>query len=320
MKKFDVVGIGNAVVDVITHISENFIKKSSLVKGAMTLVDEKQANIFYRKMKRKIELPGGSVANTMAGIASLGGNGAFIGRLKRDVLGKIFKKTMISINLLHPTPFAKSGPPTARCMIFVTPDAQRTLQTFLGASIYLTTQDIDEKTIKNSKVILLEGYLWDSPSARKALKLAAKIAKKNGVMVSLSLSDRYLVQRYRGQLLKFIKNYVDVLLANEMEIKSLFRTKNFRDIIPKARNICKINALTLSEKGSVIIDKDSVEKVKAAPAKKVVDTTGAGDLYAAGFLYGLSKCYTLSQSAKLGGIVASAVSYTHLTLPTICSV
>jgi len=315
--KFDVTGIGNAVVDVITHTSDRFIKESGLVKGAMTLVNEKQSNIFYNKMKKKIELPGGSAANTIAGVASLGGKGAFIGKVKKDALGRIFRKAMVRANLIYPTPFAKSGPPTARCMIFVTPNAQRTLQTFLGASIYLAPQDIDQQVIKNSKIVFLEGYLWDPPNARKALKIAAKVAKKNGVMVSFSLSDPYLVKRYRNQLLGFIKNNVDVLLANELEVKALFRIKNFKDVIPKAKKICKVNAFTRSEKGSVVIGKDFVEKIKAAPVKKVLDTTGAGDLYAAGFLYGLCKSYTPVHCAKLGSLVASEIISHYGARPVI---
>ena len=315
--KFDVTGIGNAVVDVITHTSNKFIKESGLVRGAMTLVNKKQSDIFYNTIKKKIELPGGSAANTMTGIASLGGKGAFIGKVKKDILGKIFKKAMIRSHLFHPTPFAKSGPPTARCMIFVTPDAQRTLQTFLGASIYLTPQDIDRRVISNSRIIFLEGYLWDPPNARKALKIAAKIAKRSGVMVSLSLSDPYLVKRYRKQLLEFIKNNVDVLLANESEAKALFEIKNFRDVIPKAKKICRVSAFTRSEKGSVVVGEGFVEKIESAPVKKILDTTGAGDLYAAGFLYGLCKSYAPTHCAKLGSLVASEIISHDGAKPTI---
>ena len=303
----DLVGIGNAVVDMLTHTDDAFLVKNNLAKGAMTLVDADQAHKLYDEMGPAVEVSGGSASNTMAGFASLGGNGAFVGKVRNDQLGGIFSHDIQAAGVRYETPLATSGAPTARCLIFVTPDAQRTMQTYLGASVALGPDDINEELIASARVTYLEGYLWASDSGREAIIKAAKIAAGAGNKVSFTLSDAFLVDAFREDFLSFICDYVDILFANEVEITALVEAQDFDDSFQHTRRLCEIAALTRSEKGSVIAAGEEIHVIDAAPVEQVVDTTGAGDLYAAGFLYGYTRNRDLAACAHMGSLAAGEI-------------
>ena len=305
--RFDVVGIGNAIVDVLAHADEKFLAQFELTKGAMTLIDADRAATLYDNMSPAVECSGGSAANTIACLASLGGQGAFIGKVHDDQLGKIFRHDIRSLGITFETAPSVGGVSTARCLIFVTPDADRTMQTFLGACVELNPVDIDPKIIADAKVIYLEGYLWDPPGAKQAFIEAADLAHDADRLVALSLSDPFCVDRYRDEFRDLVEQHIDILFANEDEICSLYQVDNFDDALQQVRGHCKIAALTRSEKGSVIISGDDVHVIDAAPVKKLVDTTGAGDAYAAGFLYGLTQGKPLDECGRLGGIASAEV-------------
>ena len=304
---FDVLGIGNAIVDVISQGDEAFLKKHALVKGAMTLIDEARAESLYAAMGPGVEISGGSCGNTMAGVASFGGKGAYIGKVRNDQLGQVFGHDLRSIGVSFDTAAATSGPSTARCLILVTPDAQRTMNTYLGACTRLGPADIDTKQVAAAQVTYVEGYLWDPPEAKKAVLKAFDAAHAAGRQVSITLSDSFCVDRYREEFRALIRDKVDILFANEAEIKSLYRVESFDKALAAARAENKICALTRSEKGSVIVKGSETHAVSAAPVAKVVDTTGAGDLYASGFLFGLTHGKPLAECARLGGIAAAEV-------------
>ncbi|HAQ33426.1 MAG: adenosine kinase [Alphaproteobacteria bacterium] len=303
----DLVGIGNAVVDMLTHTDDVFLVKNNLAKGAMTLVDADQAHKLYDEMGPAVEVSGGSASNTMAGFASLGGNGAFVGKVRNDQLGGIFSHDIQAAGVRYETPLATSGAPTARCLIFVTPDAQRTMQTYLGASVALGPDDINEELIASARVTYLEGYLWASDSGREAIIKAAKIAAGAGNKVSFTLSDAFLVDAFREDFLSFICDHVDILFANEVEITALVEAQDFDDSFQHTRGLCEIAALTRSEKGSVIAAGEEIHVIDAAPVEQVVDTTGAGDLYAAGFLYGYTRNRDLAACAHMGSLAAGEI-------------
>ena len=305
--RFDVVGIGNAIVDVLAHADEKFLAQFELTKGAMTLIDADRAATLYDNMSPAVECSGGSAANTIACLASLGGQGAFIGKVHDDQLGKIFRHDIRSLGITFETAPSVGGVSTARCLIFVTPDADRTMQTFLGACVELNPVDIDPKIIADAKVIYLEGYLWDPRGAKQAFIEAADLAHDADRLVALSLSDPFCVNRYRDEFRDLVEQHIDILFANEDEICSLYQVDNFDDALQQVRGHCKIAALTRSEKGSVIISGDDVHVIDAAPVKKLVDTTGAGDAYAAGFLYGLTQGKPLDECGRLGGIASAEV-------------
>ncbi|MDB4173152.1 adenosine kinase [bacterium] len=305
--RFDVVGIGNAIVDVLAHADEAFLAQFELTKGAMTLIDADRAATLYENMSPAVECSGGSAANTIACLASLGGQGAFIGKVHEDQLGEIFRHDIRSLGITFDSAPSVGGVSTARCLIFVTPDADRTMQTFLGACVELSPADIDPKIIADAKVVYLEGYLWDPPGAKQAFIEAADLAHDANRLVALSLSDPFCVDRYRDEFRDFVEQHIDIVFANEDEICSLYQVEKFDDALQKVRGHCKIAALTRSEKGSVIISGDEVHVIDAAPVKKVVDTTGAGDAYAAGFLYGLTQGMSLDQCGRLGGIASAEV-------------
>ncbi len=305
--RFSVVGIGNAIVDVLAHASDQFISENSLIKGTMSLVDEAEAEKVYSKMRQCVECSGGSAANTIASIASLGSKCAFIGKVKDDQLGKVFRNDITSLGINFQTLASFDGPSTARCMIHVTPDAQRTMQTFLGASINLGPNDIDETIVADAIVTYLEGYLWDTDLAKLAFRKAAEVATAAGRKVALSLSDSFCVERHRSEFLDFVKKHVDILFANEEEIMSLYQQKNFDDALEAVRADCEIAALTRGEQGSVIVCRAEAHKTDAEPVAKVVDTTGAGDAYAAGFLHGLTVNLHLEECARLGSLCAAEV-------------
>jgi sugar/nucleoside kinase (ribokinase family) len=304
---WDVVGIGNAIVDVLAHADDSFLSGNNLAKGAMTLIDADRASELYESMGPAMEISGGSAANTLAALASLGGRGAFIGKVRNDQLGGIFRHDIEAAGVSFATPSATEGPPTARCLIFVTPDAQRTMQTYLGACVDLDPADIDKKTVAGAKVTYLEGYLWDPPQAKQAFLKAAKIAHDAGRKVALSLSDPFCVDRHREEFRDLVAHHVDILFANEHEIMSLFETESFDDVFQHVRGMCDIAALTRSEKGSVIVAGEEVHIVDAMPMGPVVDTTGAGDAYAGGFLFGHTRGLDLAHCGRLGSLAAGEV-------------
>ncbi|MHA1152107.1 MAG: adenosine kinase [Alphaproteobacteria bacterium] len=303
----DVVGIGNAIVDVLSQADETFLVAQDLAKGSMTLIDGARAEELYAAMGPGVEMSGGSAANTMAGLASLGGQGAFIGKVRNDQLGGIFQHDIRAAGVAFHTPVATDGPPTARCLIFVTPDAQRTMNTFLGAAVELGPEDLDEAVIGRAKVTYLEGYLWDAPAAKAAFQAAARMAHDAGRKVSLTLSDSFCVERHRDSFIELIGGHIDILFANEVEICSLFQVADFDRALQEIRDHCEIAALTRSAKGSVILANGEVHVVDAAPVDKVVDTTGAGDLYAAGFLHGYTQGKGFYDCGRIGALAAAEV-------------
>src|SRR5688572_7443790 len=306
-KKFDVTAIGNAIVDVIAQADDALLAAHNLPKGAMNLIDADMAEKLYDVMGPGKEASGGSAGNTIAGVAMLGGSTAYIGKVADDQLGKIFTHDIRAAGVTYDTAPLTGGLPTARSLIFVTPDAQRTMQTFLGACTQLGPEDIDMAHITSSQVVYMEGYLWDLPRAKQAMLSAAMQAKESGVKVSLTLSDAFCVARFREEFLELAEKYVDILFANESEILSLYQTEDFDEALQKVRKHCEIAALTRSEKGSVVVDGDDVHVIDAQPGVKVVDTTGAGDAYAAGFLYAYTQGLDLKTCGKLGGAMAAKV-------------
>jgi len=305
--RFDVVGIGNAIVDVLGHADDHALAELGLAKGAMTLIDADTAATLYERMGPAVECSGGSAANTVAALASLGGRGAFVGKVRDDELGGIFRHDIRTLGIAFDTDPAADGASTARCLIFVTPDAQRTMQTYLGACVDLGPEDIDAAVIGAARVTYLEGYLWDPPRAKEAFVKAATIAHEAGRAVSLSLSDPFCVDRHRAEFLELLNDHVDVLFANETEIVSLYQAPGFDAALQQVRGHCRIAALTRSEKGSVVISGDEVHVLDPEPVEHVIDTTGAGDAYAAGFLFGLTRGHGLAQCGRIGSIAAAEV-------------
>ncbi len=303
----DVVGIGNAIVDVLSHTDDAFLIERGLAKGAMTLIDAEAADRLYACVGPAVECSGGSAANTMAGIASLGGTGAYIGKVKDDHLGQVFRRDIHVVGVAFDTPPAADGPSTARCLVLVTPDARRTMQTYLGACAGLGPEDIDPATISRAQITYLEGYLWDPPRAKEAFLKAARIAHEAGRKVALTLSDPFCVERHRAEFVDLVNHHVDILFANQAEITSLYQVADFESALRHVRGRCEIAALTRSEKGSVVLSADAFHVLEAEPVEAVVDTTGAGDLYAAGFLYGLTHGHDLATSGRMGGIAAAEV-------------
>jgi sugar/nucleoside kinase (ribokinase family) len=304
---FDVLTIGNAIVDVFSRVEESFLARHGVNKGMMRLISEKDSAELFEDMGPSTQISGGSGANTAAGIASFGGKVAFIGKVKADTLGRIFTHDMRSAGVHFATPHATSGPSTASSLILITPDGERTMNTFLGACIHLAPGDIDEAVVAQAKVTYLEGYLWDPPLAKQAFKKAARIAREAGRFVSVTLSDSFCVERHRESFLDLIRSDIDILFANEKEIKSLYAVDHFDAAMQRARNDCAVAALTRSEAGSVIVKGAEVHVVEAHPVERVVDATGAGDLYAAGFLYGFTRDLPLAQCARLGALAAAEV-------------
>ncbi len=306
--KYGVVAVGNALVDVISTVSDEFINaQENMEKGAMTLVEADRAVELYDAMENRVETSGGSAANTMAGFASFGGKGGFIGKVADDELGATYKNDITSLGLEYTTAPLVLSAPTGRCMILVTPDAQRTMNTFLGASVELSPDDIDTVLISSAQVTYLEGYLFDREQAKQAFVAAAEAAHASGHRIALSLSDPFCVDRHRDDFLTLVENHVDILFANEDEIKSLYQTENFDDAISAIDKHVEIAAITRGEKGAVIISKGEKTVIEAEPVSNVIDTTGAGDQFAAGFLYGFTEEKSLAECGKLGAIAAAEV-------------
>jgi sugar/nucleoside kinase (ribokinase family) len=303
----DVLGIGNAIVDVLASADEAFLQAQNLPKGAMNLIDAERADALYAAMGPGVECSGGSAANTIAGIASLGGRAGYVGKVRDDLLGRVFSHDIRALGVEFKTAPATSGAATARCLILVTSDAQRTMQTYLGACVGLTPADIDPDQVASAEVTYLEGYLWDPPQAKEAFRKAVKIAHERGRKIALSLSDPFCVDRHRSEFRDLVDNHVDILFANEHEIVSLYQAKDFDDALLQLRGGARICALTRSAQGSVVVQGDAVHVVDAAPVDRIVDTTGAGDLYAAGFLHALTRGQGLKQCARIGGIAAAEV-------------
>lgn len=315
--RFDVCAVGNAIVDFMADSDDAFLQSQGIAKGVMTLVDEEQAETLYNRITPNMEVSGGSAANTMVGIASLGGITAFIGKVGDDHPGEVFRHGL-TINGIHfATPSLAVGIPTARSIILVTPDAQRSMSTFLGASVQLTTSDIDVEVISSSKITYLEGYLFDRPSAQEAFRLAAKTAHSAGKKLALALSDPMCVDRHREDFLELVRNQVDILIANEKEIMALYRTTSFEAAMGAARGNCSLVVGTRSEKGSVIMAGEQTWTLAAEKVEKVVDPTGAGDMFAAGFLYGLTHGHDLAECGKLGSIMAAAIITHYGSRPQI---
>jgi sugar/nucleoside kinase (ribokinase family) len=304
---FDVVGIGNAIVDVIAHADDAFLAREGLVKGTMTLVDAPRAEALYQLMGPAVEISGGSVGNTMAGLASLGGTGAFIGKVRDDFLGEVYRHDITTVGIRFDTPAATSGPGTARCLVLVTPDGQRTMGTFLGSSADLGPADIDPDVVVAGQVTYIEGYLFDPPQAQEALRKAAAIAHAAGRKVALSLSDPFCVGRHREAFRDLVDDHIDILFANEAEICSLYETADFAAAAAAVRGRVAIAALTRSAEGSVILADGAEHAIASAPVARVVDTTGAGDLYAAGFLYGLTRDRPLPTCGGIGSLCAAEI-------------
>jgi sugar/nucleoside kinase (ribokinase family) len=304
---YDVAAIGNAIVDVIAPADDAFLAANSLQKGAMMLVDEQQSQALYDKMEAGIEASGGSAGNTIAGVASFGGKAAFMGKVADDKLGEVFARDMRAIGARFENAPLVGGPATAVSMINVTPDGQRTMCTYLGASVEFTDADVEKDVVEAAKIVYLEGYLFDAEAARRAFAKAAALAHGSGRMIALTLSDSFVVERHRAALLGFIEGQVDLLFANEAEVTALFQTDDFDQAAEALRQRVKLAAVTRSEKGSVILNKGERLTVAAQPVEKVVDTTGAGDQYAAGFMFGLSHGRPLQSCGWLASLAAAEV-------------
>ena len=305
--QFDVLTIGNAIVDVIATVDEAFVAREKLVKGSMNLIDEARAEQLYSVMGPAVEISGGSAGNTAAGVASFGGKAAYFGKVKQDQLGAIYEHDMKSIGVHFTTPKASDGPATARSFILVTPDGERTMNTYLGACVNLSTSDVDKAVVEAAQVTYMEGYLWDKPEAKEAFRLAAKIARAAGRLTSITLSDSFCVERHRDSFLDLIKGSIDIVFANESEIKTLYKTQNFDGAVDAIHRDCPLAVLTRSEKGSLVVMGQERIVVPAHPVNSVVDVTGAGDLFAAGFLFGHTRKLPLRQCANLGGLAAAEV-------------
>ena len=306
--KFDVLGIGNAIVDVIARAEDDFLVRQKMAKGGMALIDEARAEAIYDAMGPAVEISGGSAANTIVGVAGFGARAAFVGKVKDDELGRAFAHDIRAAGVTFDTSPAADGPSTARCYVMVTPDGERTMNTFLGAAQNLHPADVDAGTVAASAIIYLEGYLWDPPHAKEAFRKAATIAHGAGRKVALTLSDVFCVGRYRAEFLDLIKTgTVDLVLANESELKSLYETADFDTAAKALRGDVKLAVVTRSEKGCVVVSKEGMVEVPAAPIVKLVDATGAGDLFAAGFLFGLARGRDHKTAARLGALAAAEV-------------
>ena len=304
---FDVLGIGNALVDVITSVDDDFVTAHDFPRGATTMVDLDRADAIYADLPPAQEISGGSCANTIAGLASFGANVAFIGRVRDDQLGKVYTHDLRSLGVHFDVPPATTGPPTGRCLVMVMPDAHRTQCTYLGASTFIGPEDVDPEVVARAHVTYLEGYLWDQPPAKEAIRKAATAARGAGRQVALTLSDPFCVDRHRDEFRDLVADEIDVLFANEAEICSLYEVDDFDAALQQVRRHCRIGALTRGEHGSVVIAGDSVHVLEAEQVERLVDTTGAGDQYAAGFLYGLTHGHDLDTCGRLGSMAAAEV-------------
>ncbi len=312
MTDYDVVGIGNALVDVLAHCEDEFLDRHELAKGAMILVDEERSSFLYDQLGAGLECSGGSCGNTMAGFAALGGStgevsAAYVGKVCDDQLGQVFRHDMRAMGVSFDTAPESGGPATGRCLVMISPDAQRTMCTFLGAATRLTPADIDPGVIQASKITYMEGYLFDPPDAQHAFVHAAELAHAANRKVSITLSDSFCVDRHRAAFRHLVEHHIDILFANEAEVISLYEAKTFDEALQQVRGHCEVACLTRSEKGSVVLGNGEIHVIDAEPVAEVVDTTGAGDQYAAGFLYGYSRGLPLAACGRIASIAAAEV-------------
>ena len=306
--KYDVLGIGNAIFDVLVQADEAFLARHGMTKGGMALIDEARATAIYQDMGPATEMSGGSAANTIAGVANLGARAAYVGKVKDDQIGRLYVHDIRAAGVAFETMPAADGPATGCSYILVTPDGERTMNTYLGAAQDLTPADIDEAQIAASRVVYLEGYLWDPANAKQAFVKAATIAHGAGRQVALTLSDSFCVDRYRDEFLDLMrKGTVDLVFANEAELHSLYQTSDFDSALKQLRADTKLGVVTRSEKGCVVASKDGVVTAPAFPIDRLVDTTGAGDLFAAGFLFGLVRNASYENAGRLGALAAAEV-------------
>jgi sugar/nucleoside kinase (ribokinase family) len=304
---FDVVGIGNALVDVIAHADDGFLDEHDLVKGSMTLVDTDRAVHLYRALGTAVEMSGGSAANTMCGVASFGGRAAYVGKVSADDLGDVFGHDLLAVGVAFRPGARTDGVPTGRCIIVVTPDAERTMNTYLGVSSLLCVPDVDDRTVAEGQVLYMEGYLYDRDDAKEAFRHAAAVAHEHERSVSLTLSDSFCVDRHREDFRALVRDEVDILFGNADELVSLYEADSLHDAMDAVRRDCRLAAVTVGAEGSYVVSKDELVHVPAHPVRRVIDTTGAGDLYAAGFLYGLTQGSDLRECARLGSLAAAEV-------------
>ncbi|KAB2681840.1 MULTISPECIES: adenosine kinase [Brucella/Ochrobactrum group] len=309
MATFDVLCIGNAIVDILSRTDDSFLETNGIVKGAMNLIDADRAELLYSRIAGPAtEMSGGSAGNTAAGVASLGGRSAYFGKVAADHLGRVFAHDIRAQGVAFDTRPLENGSPTARSMIFVTPDGERSMNTFLGACVELGPEDVETSKVSDAKVTYFEGYLWDPPRAKEAIVMASKIAHEKNRQMAMTLSDPFCVDRYRGEFLELMRSRtVDIVFANEDEAKSLYKTKSLETAIACMRMDCALSIITRSEKGAVVVTPDQTLTVPAIEIDALVDTTGAGDLYAAGFLYGYTNDRSLEDCARLGSLAAGMI-------------
>jgi len=306
-KDIDLIGLGNAIVDIIVNVEDQFLEVNNLKKGSMNLINLNESKVLLENCKVIKKISGGSTANTVVCLAELGNNVQFIGRVKNDNFGNFFSNDIKKSNTLFKTPPTEEGPSSAHSIIFITPDAQRTMCTYLGASVEFEPKDVNHNSIRNSKYLYLEGYLWDSNPAKNAFLKAAKIAKESNTQIILSLSDSFCVDRHRESFLELINKYVDILFCNESEILSLLIENDLQSCKESISSLCELVIITLGNKGSLVINKDKSEEIKPLQLGRVIDTTGAGDLYAGGFIHGLINHYSLKRCGEIGSLCAGHI-------------
>ena len=306
-KKVDLIGLGNAIVDIIVNIEDEFLEINNLDKGSMNLINSDESQRLLENCKVIKQISGGSSANTVVSLAELGNHVQFIGRVKNDQFGNFFSNDIKKSNTIFDTPPIDKGPSSAHSIIFITPDAQRTMCTYLGASVEFDPKDVDYNSIKNSKYLYLEGYLWDSSLAKDAFLKASKIAKESNTKIILSLSDSFCVDRHRESFLELINKYIDVVFCNESEMLSLFKKNDLQSCRESISSICELVIITLGSKGSLIINKEESKEIKPLLLGKIIDTTGAGDLYAGGFIHGLINNYSLKKCGEIGSICSGHI-------------
>ena len=305
--QLDVLGLGNAIVDVIAEAESGLLDRLELAKGTMTLVDQERMRQLYDNMGPALEMSGGSCANTMAALAALGSRAGYVGKVQNDQLGEVFRHDIRAVGVDFRTPPLEEGPATARCLVFVTADAQRTMATYLGACVELGPDDVDEADVAAAQIVYLEGYLWDRPKAKDACLKAAELAHRHGQKVALTLSDPFCVDRWRAEFIALIAGHVDIVIANEAEITSLYEVDDLDEAAAAIRRQSQIAALTRSAAGSMIVTAEETHHIPAAPVAQVLDSTGAGDLYAAGLLHGLTHGLPLPACGRLASLAAAQV-------------
>ena len=307
-REIEVLGLGNSLVDIIALTSDDYLVAQNMQKGAMTLIDEARAESLYAARQEPTIMSGGSAANTIVGVGSFGVKSAYIGKVKADPLGRAFTADIRSTGVDFTTGHASQGPATGRCFVYVTPDGERTMNTYLGASTFLSPPDVDEALVNRAGIIYLEGYMWDRPAAKAAFQKAARIAHTGGARVALTLSDSFCVDRFRAEFLDLMRTgLVDTVFANTEEILSLYQTADFAAALSALRAEGVLAAVTRSEKGSIVLDGRTTHEVPAFPIDRMVDTTGAGDLFASGFLSGMARGADHVTCARLGALAAAEV-------------